>query len=128
MEKPFDNIQHKNTHIEMVIQRGARPKSDDEGWGPSLKGFIKSCWNQDLTKRPSAIRASAILKREAAKALGGKELELNNFRRKSTFVNRDSLVEKRHSLGIASTENVDSVASKMKEAAIYDGMEEGTEQ
>ena len=118
MEKPFDNIQHKNTHVEMVVQKGARPKSDDEGWGPSLNGFIKSCWNRDLTKRPSAIRASAILKREAAKALGGKEFELNNFRRKSTFVNRDSLVEKGHSLGIASTKTEDSIASKMKEAAV----------
>ena len=87
MEKPFDKIKHKNIHIEMVIQKGARPKVD-ESWGPALTGFLNSCWHQDLTKRPSAIRASAILKREAAKALGGKELELNNFRRKSTFVNR----------------------------------------
>ena len=76
MEKPFDHIQHKNIHIEMVIQKGARPKVD-ESWGPALTGFLNSCWHQDLTKRPSAIRASAILKREAAKALGGKELELN---------------------------------------------------
>ena len=122
MEKPFDHIQHKNIHIEMVIQKGARPKVD-ESWGPALTGFLNSCWHQDFAKRPSAIRASAILKREAAKALGGKDLELNNFRRKSTFVNRDSLVEKRHSLGIASTKNVDSVASKLKEAAIQDGLE-----
>ena len=122
MEKPFDHIQHKNIHIEMVIQKGARPKVD-ESWGPALTGFLNSCWHQDFAKRPSAIRASAILKREAAKALGGKDLELNNFRRKSTFVNRDSLVEKRHSLGIASTVNVDSVASKLKEAAIQDGLE-----
>ena len=94
MEKPFDHIQHKNIHIEMVIQKGARPKVD-ESWGPALTGFLNSCWHRDLTKRPTAAKASLILKREAAKVSGGAELELNNFRRKSTFVNRDSLRESR---------------------------------
>ena len=79
----------------MVVQKGARPKID-ESWGPSLKGLINSLWNQDLTKRPNASKASAILKREAAKAMAGDEAELNNFRRKSTFVNRDSLREKQN--------------------------------
>ena len=30
-----------------------------------MKGFLNSCWNQDLNKRPTAAKASAILKREA---------------------------------------------------------------
>jgi len=123
MEKPFDNITHANTYLEMVVHRGARPKTHDEVWGPSLTGFIKSCWHQDLTKRPSAQRASAILKREASKALGGKNLELNNFRRKSTFVNRESLREKRitaNTIGSTGEKKLTSVAEQMKAAAIED--------
>ena len=123
MEKPFDNITHANTYLEMVVHRGARPKTHDEVWGPSLTGFIKSCWHQDLTKRPSAQRASAILKREASKALGGKNLELNNFRRKSTFVNRESLREKRitaNTIGSTGEKKLTSIAEQMKAAAIED--------
>ena len=123
MEKPFDNITHANTYLEMVVHRGARPKTHDEVWGPSLTGFIKSCWHQDLTKRPSAQRASSILKREASKALGGKNLELNNFRRKSTFVNRESLREKRitaNTIGSTGEKKMTSVAEQMKAAAIED--------
>jgi hypothetical protein len=97
MEKPYDSVSSTHGYLEMVAKVGARPKIDKESWGPSLTGFIKSCWHQDLTKRPSASHASAVLKREAAKAIGGSDLELNNFRRKSTFVNRDSLIEKRKS-------------------------------
>jgi len=83
-------------HHENVVIKGGRPKIDDS-WGPAMKGFLNSCWNQDLNKRPTAAKASAILKREAAKVSGGASLELNNFRRKSTFVNRDSLRESRMS-------------------------------
>lgn len=93
-QKPYAGF-NKKMHSDMVVQKGARPKID-ESWGPSLKGLINSLWNQDLTKRPNASKASAILKREAAKAMAGDEAELNNFRRKSTFVNRDSLREKQN--------------------------------
>ena len=93
-KKPFDDIHHKNAHMQLVVLKGCRPKVD-EVWGPSLTGFLKSCWHQDLTKRPSAPHASAVLKREVAKfADGGGDLVLNNFRRKSTFVNRNALREK----------------------------------
>lgn len=93
MERPFSGFS-KKMHSDLIIQKGMRPKIENS-WAPSLKGFLKSCWHQDLTKRPSAARASIILKREAAKAGGGSDLELNNFRRKSTFVNRNSLRERR---------------------------------
>ena len=123
MEKPFDNITHANTYLENVVIKGGRPKIDDK-WGPAMKGFLNSCWNQDLNKRPTAAKASAILKREASKALGGKNLELNNFRRKSTFVNRESLREKRitaNTIGSTTGEkNVTSIAEQMKAAAIED--------
>ncbi|KAL7469906.1 hypothetical protein ACHAXS_010154 [Conticribra weissflogii] len=105
-EKPFAGF-NKKLHFDLVVQRGSRPKVDDS-WGPSLKGLINSLWHQDLTKRPEAARASMVLKREAAKAMGGEEIELNNFRRKSTFVNRDSLREK-HSLKKSHTVPMDSV-------------------
>ena len=92
-EKPFDGISHKNVHMETVVSKGGRPKTD-EAWGPSLIGFLTSCWHQDLTRRPSASHASSVLKREAAKLAGdGDGLVLNNFRRKSTFVNRNALRE-----------------------------------
>ena len=91
--KPFAGY-NKKMHHELVVIKGGRPKVD-ESWGPALTGFLNSCWHRDLTKRPTAAKASLILKREAAKVSGGAELELNNFRRKSTFVNRDSLRESR---------------------------------
>jgi len=93
--KPFAGY-NKKMHHELVVIKGGRPKVD-ESWGPALTGFLNSCWHRDLTKRPTAAKASLILKREAAKVSGGAELELNNFRRKSTFVNRDSLRESRES-------------------------------
>jgi len=92
MEKPYAGYT-KKTLSELVMVKGMRPKIED-AWGPSLVGFIGSCWNQDLKRRPTAAKASVILKREAAKVGGGSGLELNNFRRKSTFVNRDSLRER----------------------------------
>lgn len=92
MEKPYAQYS-KKMHDELVVVMGGRPKVEDS-WGPSLKGFLQSCWNQDLKKRPSAAMASKILKREAAKVAGGGALELNNFRRKSTFVNREALRER----------------------------------
>mmetsp|Transcript_5742 Transcript_5742/g.9799 ORF Transcript_5742/g.9799 Transcript_5742/m.9799 type:complete len:447 (-) Transcript_5742:134-1474(-) len=92
METPFAQF-NKKMHSELIVHKGGRPKLE-ESWGPSLRGFLNSCWHQDLTKRPTAAKASAILKREAAKVAGGSGLELNNFRRKSTFVNRDSLRER----------------------------------
>lgn len=94
MEKPFAKY-NKKMHSDLVVSMGGRPKVE-ESWSPSLKGFLNSCWHQDLKRRPTAAKASAILKREAAKAAGGGNLELNNFRRKSTFVNRDSLRESRN--------------------------------
>ena len=91
MEKPYAGY-NKKMHNDLVVIKAGRPKVEDS-WGPSLQGFLKSCWSQDLTKRPTAHKASAILKREASKVGAGGDLELNNFRRKSTFVNRDSLRE-----------------------------------
>lgn len=92
MQKPFA-LYTKSMHTELVVIKGGRPKVEDS-WGPSLKGFIQSCWHQDLKRRPTAAKASTILKREASKVAGGGAMELNNFRRKSTFVNRDSLRER----------------------------------
>lgn len=89
MEKPFAQYSQK-MHSDLVVGKGGRPKTE-ESWGPTLKGFLHSCWHQDLARRPTAEKASAILKREASKVAGGSELELNNFRRKSTFVNRNAL-------------------------------------
>ncbi len=89
MEKPYANYS-KNMLTNLVFSMGGRPKLEDS-WGPSLKGFLNSCWHQDLEKRPTAGKASAILKREASKVASGNEVELNNFRRKSTFVNRNAL-------------------------------------
>ena len=94
MEKPFAKF-NKKMHTDLVVVMGGRPKLEDS-WGPGLRGFLNSCWNQDLNKRSSASRASAILKREVNKVAGGGGVELNNFRRKSTFVNRDSLREKQN--------------------------------
>jgi len=94
MEKPFAGFNRKS-HNDFVVLQGGRPKLD-ESWGKSLSSFIGACWNQDLTKRPSASRASNILKREVAKVSDGGASDLNNFRRKSTFVNRDSLRERRN--------------------------------
>jgi len=93
MEKPFAGFNKKSHHELVVVKRG-RPESD-ESWSASLSGFLSACWNHDLTKRPSAARASNILKREVAKVSDGGASDLNNFRRKSTFVNRDSLRERR---------------------------------
>lgn len=98
-------------HHENVVIKGGRPKVD-ENWGPAMKGFLNSCWNQDLNKRPTAAKASAILKREAAKVSGGEGLELNNFRRKSTFVNRDSLRESR----MSSLEPAQQIVTSLREA------------
>lgn len=77
-------------HTDLVVKMGVRPKIDDF-WGPAMKGFLNSCWHQDLERRPTEERASAILKREASKVAGGSEVELNNFRRKSTIVNKNAL-------------------------------------
>ena len=93
MEKPFAGF-NKKSHHDFVVLKGSRPKVD-ESWSASLSGFLSACWNHDLTKRPSASRASNILKREVAKVSDGGASDLNNFRRKSTFVNRDSLRERR---------------------------------
>mmetsp|Transcript_18852 Transcript_18852/g.30884 ORF Transcript_18852/g.30884 Transcript_18852/m.30884 type:complete len:444 (-) Transcript_18852:145-1476(-) len=93
MEKPFAGLNRK-THNDFVVLKGGRPKLH-ESMGKSLYSFIASCWHQDLTKRPSASRASNILKREVAKVSDGGASDLNNFRRKSTFVNRESLRERR---------------------------------
>jgi serine/threonine protein kinase len=93
MEKPFAGF-NKKSHHDFVVLKGSRPKVD-ESWSASLSGFLSACWNHDLTKRPSAARASNILKREVAKVSDGGASDLNNFRRKSTFVNRDSLRERR---------------------------------
>jgi len=109
--RPFSGYSQK-MHHENVVIKGGRPKVD-ENWGPAMKGFLNSCWNQDLNKRPTAAKASAILKREAAKVSGGAaSLELNNFRRKSTFVNRDSLRESR----MSSLESAQQIATSMREA------------
>lgn len=107
MEKPFKG-HNKVMHSELVVKKGGRPKTEDS-WGPALCGFLRSCWNQDLNRRPTAAKASVILKREAAKVAGGSGLELNNFRRKSTFVNRNSLRER------------SSIMSQMKAALANDG-------
>jgi hypothetical protein len=93
MEKPYAAF-NKKAHHDFVVVKGGRPQME-ESWGKSLTGFISSCWDQDLTKRPSAARASNILKREVAKVSDGGASDLNNFRRKSTFVNRESLRERR---------------------------------
>ena len=77
-----------------MVTKGGRPETLDV-WGPAVNGFLKSAWNQDITRRPDSKRASAVLKRLATQAAGGSEVELNNFRRKSTFVNRDSAREER---------------------------------
>jgi len=106
MEKPFASFS-KNMHSELVVIKGARPKINP-AWGPSLNGFLKSCWHQDPTKRPTAAKVSAILKREAAKVSSGSDLELNNFRRKSTFVNRDSLRERKSAFGRLKTSSTQS--------------------
>lgn len=92
-EKPFAQFS-KKMHNDLVVVQGGRPKIDD-AWGAGIRGFLNMCWNQDLKKRPTSAKASAILKREAAKVSGGGGVDLNNFRRKSTFVNRDSLREKK---------------------------------
>ncbi|KAL7429477.1 hypothetical protein ACHAXM_001711 [Skeletonema potamos] len=93
MEQPFAGFS-KKAHHDLVVVKGGRPQME-ESWGKSLTGFISSCWDQDLTKRPSAARASNILKREVVKVSDGGASDLNNFRRKSTFVNRESLRERR---------------------------------
>lgn len=98
MEKPYDKFS-KKMHSDQVVHKGARPKINDS-WGKSLKGFISSCWHQDLTRRPTAAKASIILKREASKLAGDEDLMLNNFRRKSTYVNRESLRERRHTASL----------------------------
>lgn len=99
MEKPFANFD-KQLYHDYVILRGFRP-TIDASWGKSLTGFISSCWDQDLTKRPSADRASNLLKREVAKISDGRASDLNNFRRKSTFKNVNALWELRMELKAA---------------------------
>ena len=89
MEKPYAMYNRKMI-TELVFVNGGRPKLDDS-WGPALKGFLNSSWHQDLERRPTAAKVSAILKREASKVGGGSEVELNNFKRKTTFVNRNAL-------------------------------------
>ena len=91
MEKPY-KAYSKKMHNDLVVVKGGRPQIDDS-WGPSLRGFLASCWHQDLSKRPTATKASLILKREAAKVGGGSGMELNNFRRRSTYVNVNALRE-----------------------------------
>ena len=85
-----------------------------DAWGPAVCGFLKSAWNTDITKRPDSGRASAVLKRLATQAAGGSELELNNFRRKSTFVNRNSAREERASLK-AKTSSLSAVTEDNEE-------------
>ena len=89
MEKPYAQYS-KKMHTDLVVSKGERPKLE-ESWSQILQEFLNSCWHQDLERRPTAEKASAILKREASKVAGGSEVELNNFRRKSTFVNRNAL-------------------------------------
>lgn len=84
----------KKMHSELVVNLGGRPTIDDS-WGPMLKGFIHSCWHQDLEMRPTAEKASAILKRELSKIVGGNGMNLNNFKRNSTDVNRNALRERK---------------------------------
>ena len=67
----------------------------DNSWGPRLRSLLGLCWHQDPGRQPAASKASAILKREASKVAGADAADLNSFRRKSTFVNRESLRERR---------------------------------
>ena len=109
MEKPFAGF-NKTSHHDLVVVKGGRPKND-ETWSKSLSGFITACWNHDLKKRPSAARASNILKREVAKVSDGGASDLNNFRRKSTFVNRASLRERRSVMKAAATATATAAAA-----------------
>ena len=92
-EQPFRGFS-KQRHADLVVAQGARPKLDP-AWGPALKGFLASSWHADPGRRPAAAKASNMLKREAEKAKGGGGAELDSFRRKSTFVNRNALRERR---------------------------------
>ena len=93
MDRPYEGLNLKALH-DCVYTSGSRPQLK-ECWSKSLSSFISACWDQDPSKRPSASRASNILKREVTKISRGGTTDLNNFRRRSTFVNRNSLKERR---------------------------------
>ena len=61
MEKPYAQC-NKKMHTILSISKGERPKLE-ESWNPALKKFLNSCWHQDLERRPTAEKASAMLER-----------------------------------------------------------------
>ncbi len=61
MEKPYEQYS-KEMHTDFVVSKGERPKLE-ESWNPALQDFLNSCWHQDLERRPTAEKASAILEK-----------------------------------------------------------------
>ncbi len=61
LEKPYAKYS-KKMHTDLDVSRGERPKLE-ESWSQILQEFLNSCWNQDLERRPTAEKASAILMR-----------------------------------------------------------------
>ena len=84
MEEPFDALTGRETFVDLVAKKGARPKIEDTLGGP-LVGVLKSCWHGDLTKRPTATQCLSTLRQELTK--------LVNKRNKSGLLSEESSIQ-----------------------------------
>jgi len=66
MELPFKTITHRSVFVDMVVEKGARPKVEKSWEGP-LADVLKSCWHNDLTERPTAAQCVSTLRQELNK-------------------------------------------------------------
>ncbi|EJK62596.1 hypothetical protein THAOC_16785, partial [Thalassiosira oceanica] len=68
MEVPFHTISHITVFVNMVVKKGARPKVEKSREGPhALADVLKSCWHNDLTKRPTVTQCVSTLRQELNK-------------------------------------------------------------
>lgn len=99
MEVPFDTITGRETFVNLVVKKGARPKVKDT-WGGPLVDVLKSCWHGDLTERSTATQCVSTLRQELSKIVKDKNKSgLFSENSLHTIISQDSS----HSDGVLGT-------------------------